>query len=433
MSTPNEEPTEGGNPLLDSLYASIESQPAPAADAPTRGRTMHEALAAPEKPAEPKPEEKAKPETKPEGSAPVVEKEAKEPARRVKVRRAQEAAPAPAAPPPAQAPAPAKEEPKEDDESGLLDEEKDKLRVARYAARKNPAKYGDQDKKLVTYFRKHAEFITKKQAEDPDYDFTDDNPEYKAFQSANRPPAIPAFEERALEREMIKDEAVAAADERIAADRESRRLEDLKPQIKRRADQFWKEVVATALPDELASAIKTHGAAKAREMHPLEYEVSDTVTKGAADAMQEFLEIAGGVKRFDGKNPQHIGIATFIDDECKNFAAAGKDTIRDGKKFIARSDFHSMSVQQRAAYWTFSNDEIVARARFATRFSIQQMIKAETDKRAAQGWARPAAPAAAKPQEPTPSSSTRPAPAAGSAPDAGGSTGGNIAMSLLGY
>jgi hypothetical protein len=433
MTTTNEAPTESsGNPLLDSLYASVE-QPRKESTEPTRGMSLHAALASPDKPAE-KPDDKPPEKAQDAAEKPAEKPAAAAPSKRVKVRRASEPVAAPAAAPaPAPAPAAQPEAPTKDDEEGLLDEEKDKVRIARYAAKKNPTKYADHDKKLVAYFKKHSEFITKKQAEDPDYDFSDDNPEYKAFQIANRPPAISAFEERALEREMIKDEAVAEADKRISADREERRIAELKPKLKKQADQFWHEVVTTSLPDELMATIRTHGAAKARELHPLEYEVADHVSKSAAGAMQEFLELASGVKQFDRNNGQHIGIAQFIEDECKIFQDGGNDLVRDGKRFVTRADFHSMPAAQRAGFWTFSDADLIGRAKLATKFSIQQHIKAESDRRAAQGWSRPQT-APAKPQEPTASSAARPAPAAGNAPDSGSGTGGgNVAMSLLGY
>lgn len=437
MSTPNEEEV-GSNPLLDSLYASIE--PAAKEEDPkqTRGRTLHETLAAPDP--EPKPPADSAsaapasatvtPPAAPAAAAPTA------PVKRVKVRRAAEPAPAPAPAPVAAAPVAAPAPEPKDEEADLLDEEKDRLRIARFAAKKNPAKYADQDKKLLNYFKAHAAFVAKKEAEDPEYDFSDDNPEYKAFQAANRPPAIPAFEERAMEREMMKEEAIAAADERIAADREVRRIEELKPKLKKEADQFWHECVTTALPDNLMESIKTHGSAKARELHPLEYEVADHVTSSAATAMNEFLELSHGVKQFDKNNPQHIGIAKFIEEDCELFITGGQDLVRDGKQFVSRADFHSMPAAKRGQqFWTFSDKEMIGRARLATKFSIQEMIKTESARRAAQGWTAPtaAAPAPKAPQVATESSAARPTQAAGIAPAPAGDGGGNVAMTLLGY
>lgn len=449
MSTPNDEgttppPDAGGsneNPLLKSLFAAASEPKQEERQKPssTAGASLHEVLANIDAQAEAGGE-------KPDGAKDGEKPEAKEgekpsetpppppaaPAKRVKVRRAKEPEAPP--PPPVVAPAapaaepPKKEEPKDPDD-GLLDEEKEMLRLARFAEKKNSTKYAGHADKLSAFFRKNAEFVAKKQAEDPEYDFSEDNPEYKAFLNANRPPAIPAHEQRALEREMIKEEVLeetrAESQKRTEEEQTRARHDELRKQHKQDANKFWKETVTVALPDELMATIKEHGVAKAREMHPLEYQIADHVTKNAADAVEEFMLISSGVKQLDPNNPQHVGIVQFINDECADFAKnGGDDRVRNGKQFIGRVEYQRLTAQQRAGFWTFSNAELVERAKFATKLSIEQLIKQEYESRAAQGWTRtpPAKPQQTPPKpapEPTPAATTRPAPSNGAAPPAG--------------
>lgn len=467
MSTPNQEtttdqpgtppPAADENPLLKTLFdaaAPKPAQPDKGADATTKaakkpstdhGRSLHEVLAQTE---EPKEESGTKPADaeKPAGDnkPPAAEvKEAPAAPKRVKVRRA----PAESAPAPLPPPAPVAAEPpkadskkKEDPEEGLLDEEKEILKLARFAEKKDAKKYAGRADKLTVFFKKNAEFIAKKQAEDPDYEFSEDNPEYKAFLNANRPPALSATEQRVLEREMIKEEVLgetrAELEKRQADDETKRTHEQLTKQHRQDATKFWRETAAIALPDELRAAMKEHGAEKAKELYPFEYDISEKVTASAAEYIEEFLLISSGVRKLDLSNPTHKGIADFITNECENFAKNGGEArVRGGKTFVSRADFQRLPPEQRGRYWTFSNAEIVELAKVGTKRSIAQIIKDEYANREKQGWVRAGKPASAKPApEPTPSASARPAPSTGATPPEKtppvGS--GNPVMSILG-
>ena len=417
------------NPLLRSLFSLVEDKPKEAKpEKKSSGSSLHEFLAESDaatagnadgkKAEEPekKPDTAPKEEAKADGGEPPPAAP-----KRVKVRRAkEEAPPAPVVPaaPPAAAPAKAPERPADSDE-GLLDEEKDKLRIARYAAKANP-KYAGHAEKLATFFRKNAEFTTKKLAEDPEYDFSESNPEYKAFLNANRPPPIPDHEQKAIEREMIKDEIRAETEQKLEAERTAQRNIELRKQHRVEANQFWKETVTIAMPDEIRAAWKEGGAAKAKELHPFEYNLLEGVSKSAADIIENFMAISSGAMQFDPKNEQHTGIAEFINTECSDFAKnGGDDRVRDGKQFVSRTQFQRLPAEQRAGYWTFSNKELVDRAKFAVKLAIKQAIDGEYKRREEQGWVRKAATPAAAPAKqqpvPTPASAPRPAPASGGA------------------
>ena len=309
----------------------------------------------------------------------------------------------------------------------MLDEEKELLKLARFAEKKDAKKYAGRAEKLTAFFKKNAEFTTKKLAEDPEYDFSEDNPEYKAFLNANRPPPLSATEQRTLEREMIKEEVLgetrAELEKRQTEEETKRTHEQLAGRHRQDATKFWRETVAVAVPDEIQALVKEHGVAagmaKAKELFPFEYDVTEKMTAGAAEYMEEFLLISSGVRQLDLNNPKHKGIADFISDECEKFATdGGAARVRGGKTFIPRADYQRLAPEQRARYWTFSNAEILELAKIGTKRSIAKVIKDEYTRREQQGWVRQGRPAAAaKPAPaPTPASSTRPAPSTGSAP-----------------
>ena len=445
MSTPNQEttlpaqtttppPAADENPLLKTLFATTAESAAPKEEPSgkksSHGASLHEIIEQADKPKEEGEKPAAETKKEAEGEKPAAAAEPP-PVKRVKVRRAKdEPAPAPLPPPaPAAAEPPKAPEPKKekDPDDGLLDEEKELLKLARFAEKKDAKKYAGRADKLSAFFKKNAEFTTKKLAEDPEYDFSEDNPEYKAFLNANRPPALSAAEQRALEREMIKEDVLGetrAELEKRQADEETKRTHaQLAARHRQDATKFWRETVAMAVPDEIGALVKEHGVAngmaKAKELYPFEYEVTEKVSASAAEYMEEFLLISSGVRQFDPNNQKHKGIADFISQECDDYAKNGGDArVRGGKTFVPRADYQRIAPEQRGRYWTFSNAEIVELAKVGTKRSIAQVIRDEYARREQQGWMRQGKPAAAvKPAPaPTPASSARPAPSTGATP-----------------
>jgi len=81
-----------------------------------------------------------------------------------------------------------------------------------------------------------------------------------------------------------------------------------------------------------------------------------------------------------------------------------------GKSFLTRDEYYSMKPDQRGAYWTFSDDQIVQMASEAAKAEVSARVKKEYSVREAEGWVRkpaasapPPAPAAGAPPAPRPS------------------------------
>lgn len=446
MTIPNTNPEPSGqsdgtqpetNALYDTLFNTVSTPEQQQADeVPTRGRSMAEVLSEPEP--EPKPddttdkkEDEPKPEPKPAAEAPKVT---------TRRRKADPLPPLEEAPKPVATATEAPPKPAPEPELKLLEEEQDMLDLAKYAENVD-AKYKGYAGKLEKFYRQHAEYIDKKRTEDPEFDFTEDNPEYQAWLRANRPPAIPAYEMRKIERERIKQELSQDADAKVAQVHEELRRRDEEPKIQAAAQKFMGEVFKDALPDEMAALVKEKGIAAAKEEYALEYGIASQVAKSASDMMAEFLRLTSGVKKFNAdkateEGALHASLIDWIDQECADFAAnGGQYRIRDGKQFVPRSQFGSLSPAAKAKAWTFSNDDLMLIARHTVKKAVAQQVDQQRKQLEAMGFVRqgrkPAAPAKPEPK-PTPAQ-VRAAPAPGAAPASTEQSGGNSVLRTLGF
>ena len=434
MPTPNTaEPSgqDGNSPLYDSLFKSVEQQPAQTDDR-RPGRSIHDVLAEVESevdkpdgtPADKDKDGKPpadKPETKPE--------EPDAPPAKVRVTK-KKAAPEPLPEPePEPEPEPvrrkAKPEPEPEPEVELNEEERDAIESARFAEGLDPTKYKGYAGKLEKFYKAHADFVKQKRAQDPDFDFSEDNPEYSAWVQANRPPQIPQHEMKRIERERVRADVTKEADAKVEAIRNELRLRDEMPKIRERANKFMGESFRNALPDEAAALLKEKGLAAVKEAFPLEYQITAEVAKQASEMVSEFYALTGGLKKFNQdanteEGAMHKSIIDWIDNECAEFAAkGGQYRIRDGKTFLDRTRYHSLPAAQRAKFWTFSNDELVMIAQGTMKRSLQQQLAEHREHLKKMGFVqqpKTAAPAADAPK-PTPAQ-VRGSQAPGAAPAA---------------
>lgn len=278
---------------------------------------------------------------------------------------------------------------------------------------------------MERFYRAHADFMKKKRAEDPEFDFSEDNPEYSAWLVANRPPQIPQHEMRKIERERMRQEIASDADAKVAQVREELRRRDEEPKIRARSHQFMVESFKDSLPDEVQALLKEKGVDAAKAEYPYEFHIVSEVAKQASGMMNEFLSLTAGIKKFNrdsntDEGKMHKSIIDWIDQECSDFAAnGGQYRIREGKTFLGRTRYHSLPAAQRGKYWTFSNDDLVEIAKGTMKRAVTQQLAAARSQLESMGFVRkqPAAAAAKPAPTPTPTpSQPRGSQAPGAAP-----------------
>ena len=385
-----------------STEAAAKAETPPPEEESTRGRSLLDAIDDPTPPA-PKPDDK-----KP-AAAPVVEPPPA-PEKTIKVRKR---APEPVAPPP---PAPVYTPPvkptktaEQEFEEALLPEEREQLENARYAEAKFPGKHTGLAAKTAKFLKDHAAKLN-----DPAFDPEGDD--YKQWLAKNAVALTPrdAREiERERDRETIRAETKAQLSEQD--DATFRQIEE--PKVKQRADGFYATLANEAIPADLLKSIQTEGMAVAEKKFPIEFKIASDLTTAATNDIEEFMRITHvntrtgrTLRAYDPANEQHTRLISFVNSACEAFKAGGKGLVKNGQQFLTREEYFSIKDRnQRAAYWTFSNDDIIAQARVTTKQSIAKRIDAEHARLKEMGFTR-TIPGSGTPPAGTPPAGSPPAP-----------------------
>lgn len=308
-------------------------------------------------------------------------------------------------------------------EAGLDDEKKEILADARDAEKQFPHHKG--------LAARTAKFLKEDAAQRAATDFDNQSPEYRAWLDKNQPKLT-----RTEIRELEKTRAINFAREGLGGE-----ITDLKhrlfvqnnePKIEAEARQIFNQLSHTALPDEIAAAIKKDGYDKASETYRLELETAQEVLTTVADDLKEFKKLstkdpetgrpmaAEATDPSDPRYAQHQRLNLMVTNVCENFKnnAPADQQLRNGKWFVTRDEWHSIRPEQRHRFWTFSNSELATVAQQAVKHVVATKITEKRGTFSRYGWQPPVAktPPAAPPkpnEPPQPTNSPRtPAPAA---------------------
>jgi hypothetical protein len=328
-------------------------------------------------------------------------------------------------------------------EQSLGEAEKEEIRFAKYAAEKDPS-FKDYPKQLIEYYKKTDAHIEKTRKEEPERTFDESDEGWRKWQTDNRPKFNPVVRRR-LERQQIMDEAKVA----VAAELEPKYAEMAKRQElleKRPIIQKITEEFKSTLADVMAAPVegqevnhiapiiervKQAGWGKAYEedaiIAPIIHRVTDVTEKLA----EQYLGLVNKTVEFDAGNADHVWISDFIAKQGKEFAAnGGTATVRNGKKFLTRSDYYTVAKtepERAGEYWTWSDGELLARMQSNAKKNAEIMVKAELDKLAKAGYERKK-PAATAPGNPKKDSKPAKEPEAKSSPGAPSSSAPGIAQ-----
>lgn len=423
-------PPADDDAIFNLLYKAAEEQPKPVEQEEIKpGRSLIQAM----DDTTPVPPEGGTPPTEPKPGAPAATP-APEPEKKVKVKK-REAAPAPEpepAPAPTPAPAATPEAPKNPDaefEAGLLEEEQEQLALARYAEKSDPVKYKGYGARVTKYLKDHQDYLQKHpEALQPG---TEGAEAYKQWlDKAN--PALPPREARRLEinmaAEKISEQKNREQDEKFAELHDENFRREAEPRIRQETDQFFNKLVEEAVPADFAKLAKEKGIEEAKKQFPMEYRVSAEILTETAGDVEMLKKITTPNPRtgrmlqtFDRNNAQHARIYQFMKEQGDNFkngypgetpqqmAARRAAQVQNGKRFLTRDEYYTLKPEQRAPYWTFNIDQIIAMHGAAARDRIAARLKTEHEMREKEGWVRK--PAAAAPIiQPTPAPGAPPAP-----------------------
>lgn len=305
----------------------------------------------------------------------------------------------PIVPPPAAAVPSPKDEPYKADpqwESSLDETEKEMLTDARFMEDRFGEKYKGWTARTAKFLRDHAELTGKE-------NFDEQSPEYKAWLDKNQP---------RLTRDQVREVEEVRVSDRVSKEWKGRYddlqhkmfVRDHEPKLEAEGKAIFSELSHTALPQEIADAIKKDGFDKANETYALEIQTAQNVLAVATADLTEFRRItlkdpdtgrplqAVATDPNDPKFAQHQRLSQlvgYVCDEFKNKASA-EQQLKGGKWFVTRDEWNSIRPDQRHRFWTFSNKELIDEAKKNVAPAVKMAIDAKREQITKLGYVRPA-------------------------------------------
>lgn len=295
---------------------------------------------------------------------------------------------APATAPVAAAAAPA---PVVDDtafEKSLVEEEQVLLDDARAAEKLLGAKYAGQGGKMLKFLKDSAAKEADVTAGKIDAD------EYREWYQKNLP-KLSVRDSREIQHLQAVERAKKEFEPKIEQERHARWVDAEAPKAKAKGNEVYNKLASSALPDELAAAIteRTKGITDraeyvkavqaAQKDYALESEVHDVISQAAAGDIEEFHRLTTtnpatgrALSDFDDKNEQHNRIINMVSGICNEFkATGGADLKKDGKWFVTREEWTGMAPEQRAPFWTFTNEQLIDRAMANVKGAVNAAVE----------------------------------------------------------
>ena len=233
----------------------------------------------------------------------------------------------------------------EDDLEDFLPEQREEIELAQYAE-KVSKKYKGMSDKLKKFYSDLDEYVDKN--EDPDRTFDEHDDEFIKWVQKNKP-VIPKHEQRKLERQMIKDQALNEAKSEFES-----KQQDLEDKIRKVEDRPKADKEYTTY-EELLNSEKPEDDSLAESIY-------DEEMKSAKRVGKEYLDLFYGLKTFDQQDPLHTWIVDFVTQQSEAFQKHGGEhlfkTGDDGikKAFVPPSEYGNVDGGK---HWTFTSSDVV--------------------------------------------------------------------------
>jgi hypothetical protein len=284
------------------------------------------------------------------------------------------------------------EEPDPDEEltRHMVPEEKSKYEILKRVA-ESTGRPVDRD--FIEFSKKHKDYVEKRVAEDPSFDPSTDE-EYQNFCRAGYP-KVTSEEIRKAEDDMLVERTTQRVMDKVnpALQRteQEQRLMQLKPVVEQQKRQAT-QAVFSLVPEGLANELREKTSEEVRAAMPLEYDLVNRHVTQANQYVSELIEIQEGYKQFDGNNPAHTTLLTWLEREQEAFLNQGTSKTRsaDGRQFVTRTEYRR--IQETAPdkinnYYTWSNQDVVRRLIGRSKQQLDAALKAHDENMRAYGKA----------------------------------------------
>jgi hypothetical protein len=152
---------------------------------------------------------------------------------------------------------------------------------------------------------------------------------------------------------------------------------EIRPRIAKSIDNFV-EAVNSILPEDIAASVKS---GTLDEDLPLEGETVKQYLGLAKHAASEFLNLTGGLTKFDSKNPTHSWLGSFIHEQGTLFLKnGGKELERDGKKFLPRAEYNGLPADRKDKFWSFTDSDVLDMLAYNAKTTVESAVAREREK-----------------------------------------------------
>jgi hypothetical protein len=315
------------------------------------------------------------------------------------------------------------------DTSALNDAEKERYELAKWAS-SNVDGFKGKDAEYLQFFRNHKNYLEKRIQEDPDLDFQEDE-DYKRFLAQNKV----QFNANQVKEAKIQKQAEENALQKLTPEiqKQQRELHRMRAEpVAKKAIEESKKLVAKAVPAEIMEQFRKNP--QFTKTHGLEAKIVDRVLGDANKMIEAFHGIASDIVDFDEKNPVHIRLSNWINQEQEAFIQSGK-TKRGGKTFVRRERYPHVPESDRNKYYTFSDSDVMQLLAKRAGDSMSKQIAKSLEELQSSGFVRKSAPVqnTQTPQVEQSAKRMNPSPRPGPSMETGNSDQGeNKVLSLLG-
>jgi hypothetical protein len=281
------------------------------------------------------------------------------------------------------------------DEGGPLDSEEQRtVEFWKFAEEKYPDKFAGQYEKAKQFIKEHRKAKARFFEADPDTPL-EENDDYVRWLNSNRPKIAPSDGE-SIREEMLVEKADKKAQERfdqLKKEEDEKKLDD---RIEEAVERFTNNMTPTlkyaAPEDESIKAMVTlveegganaDTAARLVEEFPEQGEILLNGI-GTANAMaRRWLQYTSGRVRLDANSEMDRVLVSKLhsyENEILNNDKYKEKRVRGGRTLVRRSQFLSMSSEDRKKHWVLSNDQYLHALKTEWMGSVVDNIKKSGEK-----------------------------------------------------
>lgn len=265
-----------------------------------------------------------------------------------------------------------------------------RLAVLERMEKSNPDKYKGRAKAYRDSYTKLLKYSEDWEKANPGKEFNEDDEEHKEFFDKNNVDWDDDDYTEALA-ELKSDEKVGAArkeiDQKFATIERAEKLRSEAPKIVQSQTTAALAYFAD-MDGEFAKVLKADGTLdtelgkKLTEADPIKAQIIVGGASRVEELVAETYKLFTNLVDYDGKNPNHIAINSFVlsKEEQLMKKPAKEQLDSEGRPFLTADAYWKLDEKQRAKHWTFSREDVDTMLTAAIAASVKQQVQYEEEK-----------------------------------------------------